>query len=171
MTAYSYGFYLQDEWKITQALTLNYGGRMDFYQSSFIRQNQLSPRINATYVIDPATTIHGGYASYFTPPPVENIPQGTATEFANTTGAAAVGVPNDPVESERANYYDVGVVHKFTPNYQAGLDGYYKQATNLIDDGQFGTAPILSAFNYAKGQICGIELSQSYNQGGFSAYA
>ena len=65
----------------------------------------------------------------------------------------------------------MGVVHKFTPNYQAGLDGYYKQATNLIDDGQFGTAPILSAFNYAKGQICGIELSQNYTQGGFSAYA
>lgn len=170
-TAYSYGFYLQDEWKITKALTLNYGGRMDFYQSSQIRQNQLSPRINATYVIDPTTTIHGGYASYFTPPPLENIPQDTVGQFAGTTGAATPGVPNDPVESERANYFDVGIVHKFTPEYQVGLDGYYKQATNLIDDGQFGTAPILSAFNYAKGQICGVELSQNYTQGGFSAYA
>ncbi|MCE0496727.1 MAG: TonB-dependent receptor [Methylacidiphilales bacterium] len=171
MTAYSYGFYLQDEWKITKALTLNYGGRMDFYQSSFIRQNQLSPRINATYVIDPATTIHGGYASYFTPPPVENIPQGTTTQFAGTTGAATPGLPNGPVQSERAQYIDAGIVHKFTPEYQVGLDGYYKQAINLIDDGQFGTAPILSAFNYAHGQICGIELSQSYTRGGFSAYA
>ena len=102
---------------------------------------------------------------------MENIPQGTVGQFAGTTGAAAVGVPNDPVESERANYFDVGVVHKFTPEYQVGLDAYYKDAQNLIDDGQFGTAPILSAFNYARGQICGVELSQSYNQGGFSAYA
>ena len=171
ITAYSYGFYLQDEWKITKEFTLNYGGRMDFYQSSLIRQNQLSPRINATYVIDSATTIHGGYASYFTPPPLENIPQGTTTQFAGTTGQATPGVPDGPVESERANYYDLGITHKFTPQYQVGLDGYYKQATNLIDDGQFGTAPILSAFNYAKGQICGIELSQNYTQGGFSAYA
>jgi hypothetical protein len=171
ITAYSYGFYLQDEWKITKALTLNYGGRMDFYQSSFIRQNQVSPRVNATYVIDPTTTIHGGYASYFTPPPVENIPQGTTTQFAGTTGQATPGVPNDSVESERTNYFDLGITHKFTPEYQVGLDGYYKQATHLIDDGQFGTAPILSAFNYAKGQICGVELSQSYTQGGFSAYA
>jgi hypothetical protein len=169
--AYSYGLYLQDEWKITKALTLNYGGRMDFYQSSLIRQNQLSPRINAVYQVDKATTIHGGYASYFTPPPLENIPQGTTSEFASTTGAAAVGVPNDPVESERANYFDLGVTHRLTPNYQVGLHGYYKQATNLIDDGQFGAAPILSAFNYAKGQICGVELSQNYTQGGFSAYA
>ena len=171
ITAYSYGFYLQDEWKITKEFTLNYGGRMDFYQSSLIRQNQLSPRINATYVIDPATTIHGGYASYFTPPPLENIPQGTTTQFAGTTGEATPGLPNGPVESERTNYFDLGVIHKFTPQYQVGLDGYYKQATNLIDDGQFGTAPILSAFNYAKGQICGVELSQNYTQGGFSAYA
>ncbi|MDB4793423.1 TonB-dependent receptor [Methylacidiphilales bacterium] len=176
ITAYSYGFYLQDEWKITKELTLNYGGRMDFYQSSLIRQNQLSPRINATYVIDKDTTVHGGYASYFTPPPLENIPQGTTSEFVNTTGAASVDasgnpLPNDPAESERAQYFDLGIVHRFTPEYQVGLDGYYKQATNLIDDGQFGAAPILSAFNYAHGQICGVELSQNYHQGGFSAYA
>ena len=58
-----------------------------------------------------------------------------------------------------------------TPEYQVGLDGYYKMAKNLIDDGQFGAAPILSAFNYATGQICGVELSQSYTQKGLTAYA
>lgn len=169
-TAYSYGFYLQDEWKITKQLTLNYGGRLDFYQSSQIRQNQLSPRINATYQFDPATTAHGGYASYFTPPPLENIPQGSVSQFVNTTGAATPGLADDPVESERAQYFDMGIVHKFTPEYQVGLDGYYKTAENLIDDGQFGAAPILSAFNYAHGQICGVELNQNYAKGGFSAY-
>jgi hypothetical protein len=128
-TAYSYGFYLQDEWKVTKQLTLNFGGRFDLYQSTEIHEDQLSPRINATYRIDEATTAHAGYASYFTPPPLENIPQGSITQF------------------------DVGVTHYFTPEYQLGLDGYYKLATNLIDDGQFGAAPILSAFNYAKGQI------------------
>jgi outer membrane receptor protein involved in Fe transport len=171
-TAYSYGFYLQDEWKITKQLTLNYGGRFDTYQSSQIRQNQLSPRINLVYQFDKNTTAHAGYASYFTPPPLENIPQGSVDQFVNTSGAATPGLPNSPVESERANYFDVGVTHSFTPEYQVGLDGYYKTSTNTIDDGQFGAAPILSAFNYAKGQICGLELSQNYNtKGGFSAYA
>jgi hypothetical protein len=169
-TAYSYGIYLQDEWKITKDLTLNYGGRFDIYQSSQIRQNQLSPRINATYKIDKNTTIHGGYASYFTPPPLENIPQGSADQFVNTTNAATSGLPNDPVKSERAHYFDVGIVHNFTPEYQVGLDGYYKVSQNTIDDGQFGAAPILSAFNYRRGQICGVELSQSYTQGGLSIY-
>ncbi len=169
-TAYSYGIYLQDEWKITKELTLNYGGRFDIYQSSEIRQNQLSPRVNATYKIDKATTIHGGYASYFTPPPLENIPQGSVSQFVNTTNAATPGLPNTPVESERAHYFDAGIVQNFTPEYQVGLDGYFKLSQNTLDDGQFGAAPILSAFNYRRGQICGAELTQNYTQGGFSAY-
>jgi outer membrane receptor protein involved in Fe transport len=175
-TAYSYGLYLQDEWKVTKQLTLNYGGRMDFYQSTQIRQNQLSPRVNAVFTLDKNTSFHGGYASYFTPPPLENIPQGADQEFAGTsnapsTDAAGNPLPNDPVKSERANYFDIGATHNFTPEYQVGLDAYYKTSTNTLDDGQFGAAPILSAFNYAKGQITGVELSQNYTtKAGFSAY-
>ena len=169
-TAYSYGFYLQDEWTITKSFTLNFGGRFDLYQSSQIRQNQLSPRVNAVYQVGDATTIHGGYASYFTPPPLENIPQGSTTQFANTTNQATPGLPDDPVKSERAQYFDLGVVHHFTPAYQLGLDAYYKISQNTLDDGQFGAAPILSAFNYRRGQICGAELSQIYQKGGLSIY-
>jgi outer membrane receptor for ferrienterochelin and colicin len=51
-----------------------------------------------------------------------------------------------------------------------GIDGYYKIAQNQIDDGQFGAAPILSEFNYRRAEITGVELSQNYHQGGFSAY-
>jgi len=169
-TAYSYGIYLQDEWKITKELILNYGGRFDIYQSSQIRQNQISPRINAIYKIDKSTTVHGGYASYFTPPPLENVPQGSINQFVNTTNAATPGLPSDLTRAERANYFDLGIVHNFTPEYQVGLDGYFKLSQNTIDDGQFGAAPILSAFNYRRGQIGGMELSQSYTKGGFSAY-
>jgi hypothetical protein len=52
-----------------------------------------------------------------------------------------------------------------------GVDGYYKTAQNQLDDGLFGQSLILSAFNYAKGQVEGVEFTGSYNQGGFSAYA
>jgi hypothetical protein len=52
-----------------------------------------------------------------------------------------------------------------------GLDGYYKEAHNQLDDGLFGQTLILSAFNYAKGEVYGLELTGSYNNGGFSSYA
>ena len=51
------------------------------------------------------------------------------------------------------------------------MDGYYKTARQQLDDGLFGQTLILSAFNYAKGRVYGVEFTGSYNQGGFSTYA
>ena len=42
---YFYGFYLQDEWKPFEQLTINFGGRFDIVDA-FAHENQLSPRIN-----------------------------------------------------------------------------------------------------------------------------
>jgi outer membrane receptor protein involved in Fe transport len=170
-TAYMYGFYLQDEWKITKQWTVNFGGRFDLYQNEQIHQNQLSPRVNSTYELDKNTTFHAGYASYFTPPSLENAPSAASTAFAGTNNAPTPGLPNDPTKAERDQYFDFGVVHNFTKEYQVGLDAYYKLAQNQIDDGQFGAAPILTEFNYRRAEIEGVELSQNYRQGGFSAYA
>ena len=41
---------------------------------------------------------------------------------------------------------------------------------NLIDEGQFGAPIILTAFNYKKGQVHGIEFSTSYDRGPVSLY-
>ena len=62
------GFYLQDEWKLTNQLTLNYGFRFD-QMWQFVNTNQLSPRVNMIYTPWDGTKIHAGYARYFTPPP------------------------------------------------------------------------------------------------------
>ena len=37
------------------------------------------------------------------------------------------------------------------------MDGYYKRARDLLDDGQFGAAYILTAFNYDKAEVWGVE--------------
>ena len=52
-----------------------------------------------------------------------------------------------------------------------GLDGYYKTAQNQLDDGLFGQTLILSAFNYEKGRVYGLELTASYETNGFATYA
>ncbi len=68
-----FGLYAQDEWKLATDLTLNYGARFDLYSSSSDREDQVSPRVNLIYQMTTATTIHAGYARYFTPPPLENV--------------------------------------------------------------------------------------------------
>ncbi len=86
---YLAGLYAQDEWKISDKLTLNYGASFD-ESFQFIDKNQLSPRVNLVYKPLDGTTVHLGYARYFTPPPLELIAPETISKFANTTAAPSV---------------------------------------------------------------------------------
>jgi hypothetical protein len=101
---------------------------------------------------------------------VEDVPAGAVAEFNGTSNASATD-QDDPVKAERADYFDAGVSQKLGGGFQLGLDGYDKRAKNQLDDGLFGQTLILSAFNYARGEIYGEEFTASYDRGGFSAYA
>jgi hypothetical protein len=165
---YFYGFYLQDEWKPFEQLTINFGGRLDFV-NAFADENQLSPRINIVYTPWTSTTLHAGYARYFTPPPLEAVPESTIAKFTGTTNQSAI-TKDSPVTSERAHYFDVGVTQKIMEGFNVGLDGFYKSSHSVLDEGQFGEALILSSFNYKRGEIYGGEFTTSYDHGPFSAY-
>ena len=43
------------------------------------------------------------------------------------------------------------------PGLDMGLDAYYKLAKDMIDDGQFGQAVVLTQFNWASGYSEGAE--------------
>jgi outer membrane receptor protein involved in Fe transport len=165
---YFYGFYLQDEWKPLEQLTINFGGRLDFV-NAFADENQLSPRLNVVYQPLAGTTLHVGYARYFTPPPLEAVPETTIAKFAGTTNESAI-TKDTAVKSERAHYFDAGVTQKIMDGWNVGLDGYYKSSHSTLDEGQFGQALILSSFNYERGRIYGGEFTTSYDHGPFSAY-
>ena len=165
------GLYLQDEWKLLPKVTLNYGARFDLYYASFDKENQPSPRVNLIYQPTDSTTLHAGYARYFTPPPLENVPSETVNLFRLTSNESAPGAQDGAVKAERANYFDAGISQKLAPGLQVGVDGYYKNAVNQLDDGLFGQTLILSSFNYAEGRIYGVEFTGTYAKGGFSTYA
>src|SRR6266702_3989957 len=175
-TGWLIGTYVQDEWKITNNLTLNAGLRFDqMYQ--YVDANQLSPRVSLTWKPFDGTTFHAGYARNFTPPsqviaaPVNLALVTPPTAPANTQTPE---VPlNSPVLPERSHVFDVGVVQKIypIPGLEVGVDGYFKLARDLLDDGQFGAAYVLSGFNYDRGENVGVELKSTYKNGNFSAYA
>ena len=77
---------------------------------------------------------------------------------------------SSPVRPERSHFFDVGVTNQLTPKLALGLDGYYKIAKNLIDDGPFGQALVLTAFNYDHAYNDGVEFKFTYAEGGFHAH-
>jgi outer membrane receptor for ferrienterochelin and colicins len=163
--------YLQDEWRVLSPFTINYGLRYDHY-SAYSSGGQLSPRINAVWEFDTGTTLHGGYSRYFTPPPFELVGSGTFTQFAGTTAVAPGSVTKDtPPIAERSNYYDLGVQQKLLDKtLTLGVDSFYEQSQNLIDEGQFGAPIILTPFNYRYGLIGGVEFTANYSVSNFAAY-
>jgi outer membrane receptor protein involved in Fe transport len=190
-----YGVYLQDEWRLTPQLTINAGLRFDDMEE-FVSANQLSPRVNIVYTPLPGTTLHAGYARNFTPPPQTVAAPVNIAAFLNPTNTATPAVTTqDPVLPERSSVYDVGVTQVFShgcapvpmpagsftkappkvspdcEKLELGLDAYYKQAKDLLDDGQFGAALILDGFNYETAYNEGVEASVKYRNGDFQAYA
>jgi outer membrane receptor protein involved in Fe transport len=167
-TGQLYGVYLQDEWKLTPKLTLNYGARYDVVHA-FTKESQLSPRANLVWTATPLTTLHVGYARNFTPPPQELIAPATVALFNSTTKQSQIRV-GDPVKAEREHYFDAGMEQRFDGGFKLAVDAYYKKKHNLLDEGQFGSSLVLSPFNYAKGYAWGVELSGNYTHGPLDLY-
>jgi len=160
--------YIQDEWKLLPPLTLNYGLRFDHF-NAYSSGQQVSPRINLVWKPIEGMTVHGGYSRYFSPPPFELVGSESLAKFAGTTNAPAVDEDTAPL-AEKANYYDMGIEQRFSNGFTTGVDTYYKQSVNLIDEGQFGAPIILTPFNYRHGQQYGAEFTESYSRGHFAGY-
>ena len=163
-----YSGYLQDEWKPTEKLTFNYGVRFDLYDG-LVRADQASPRVAFEYKLFKGTTLHAGYARQMTPPPTELVSVASIKKFKNTTGAPSDFQNGNPTV-ERDHLFDAGVTQQIIPGLNVGIDSYYKKASELIDEGQFGPALIFQTFNYNKGRVYGVEFTGSYTHNNIYAY-
>ena len=163
-----YGIYLQDEWRVAPKLTINYGLRGDVVDE-YTHEAQLSPRVNVVYKPQDSTTLHAGYSRYFSPPPFELVGNTTLAAVQGTTAQPSVQ-QNDTVKAERSHYFDAGIQQVVAPGLTIGADAFYKRARNLIDEGQFGSPILLTAFNYGRGDVTGIEFSGTYENGPLSLF-
>ena len=127
------------------------------------------------------TTFHAGFARNFSPPAqVIAAPANTALFSScppplpagcTTVQAPSAPPPYYPMQPERSNTYDIGVVQKVLPGLELGADVYLKMTRNQINQGQFGAALVLNGFNYERGINTGVELKAIYTDGDLRAYA
>ena len=162
------GIYAQDEWRLTEKLTFNYGLRWDI-SYAFVNASAFEPRAGLVYKLTPTTTLHAGYARFFTPPPLESISQKSITQFAGTTSSVSTA-GNQNVSPETDDYFDAGVMRRLLPNLNAGVDSYFKLAQDLLDEGQFGQALVYAPFNYKRGRVYGVEATSDYTTKNLSLY-
>ncbi|MGN2253930.1 TonB-dependent receptor [Frateuria sp. GZRe12] len=167
LTAKTWSAYVQDEWRLGEAWTLNLGLRGDRYRLERT-ESQLSPRVGLAWQATDDTVVHTGYARYFTPPATEMITSENIARFDGTTNAVPDLGNNTPL-AERSDYFDAGVQQVLGP-WTLGVDAYYRKVDRLQDEGQFGSALVYSTFNLAKGRVKGVEFTADYSAGPVSAY-
>ncbi len=110
-----YGFFIQDDWRVSPKFTLNLGLRYDYqeiakpqiqnsaaallaagYDTSFgpSDKNNLAPRFGMSYALNPKTVLRGGYGIYFARTP--SILTGTA-HSQNGIQVLAIDITCSPV--------------------------------------------------------------------------
>jgi outer membrane receptor protein involved in Fe transport len=157
--------FVQDEWKATDRLTFNFGGRLDSI-SGFIEGTSLSPRASLVWSGPSGLTLHGGYARYFVAPSL--LPVGHAG-MLEATSALPSGGTGDPIKLETDDYYDVGGQQKIGV-LTLGIDAFWREAQNFLSEFQDGSPLLAKPFNYRKARIRGVEVSATYADGPISAW-
>ena len=84
---------------------------------------------------------------------------GTAAVAA--TSACLPGPVGNEASRETDDCFDIGA-QRALGSFTAAIDAYWRKARNLIDEGRFGAAGEMVAFNYDRGRFRGIELSMTH---------
>lgn len=115
--------YAQDKISFGDRFFLQPGLRFDYYK--IINRSYLSPRISASYAIDPLTTLRGAYGIYYQSPGYEKLFD-RQTFFDLTSPRIA------ELEAEKATHYVMGLERVLSEEWQVRVEGYYKNFDNLI---------------------------------------
>lgn len=162
------GAYVNDLWRITDALSTNLGLRLDRL-SGFTGHTQIDPTVNLIYAASPTLSLHAGFARDMQVPSFQGISPTAPAAFAGTTAEGPPGVPTPLTEDDYE--WDAGALAHLSPALTASIDGFYELTRHYLDTGQFGVVPIFAPFNYQHGYIWGTEVALTYRRGALSAYA
>jgi hypothetical protein len=89
-------------------------------------------------------------------------------QLAGTTGA----LPNLADTSARAeadDYIDLGAERKMG-HLTLGLDGWWRRASNMLDETYNASGSLAQPFNFASGRGWGVEFSTTWSEGPISAW-
>ncbi len=115
--------FAQDKINFGDKFYLQPGLRFDYYK--IIDRAYLSPRISASYAIDPLTTLRGAFGLYYQSPGYEKLFDRQI--YFDLTNPAIT-----ELNAERALHYVFGLERLLTQEWQVRVEGYYKDFSDLI---------------------------------------
>ena len=153
-TGYDMGLFLQSEIHATEWTKLDLGLRYDIHNSPGLQnQNQLSPRIKLSFILDEFNTIVLSYDRLFMPTNIENL------------GAVAsqLGNISSPTYPEKDNLYEIDYIRNWKNGFNSKLSVFHKDSNPGLDDETLGSSTIKVNVNINEVKVTGIELALTYN--------
>lgn len=157
--SYKFSAYLENIISIGKNLTLNLGGRIDYFD---INQDlNLSPRINLAYNLGNNTILRAAWGHYYQSPDYRQL-KSSASSDTNTTAQKAI---HYIAGIEKTFYFSKGSF------IQLKIEGYYKDYSNVISS-WYGTFERLtySRENDALGNASGLDTYLVFNLPGFYSW-
>ena len=131
--ANSESVFLEDQYKATSWLTLDLGIRLQHY-GGLRNENAADPRIGGAIRIPRLNWIlHGYYAYYYQPPPLDSL-AGPTLQFATNQGYGFV-----PLNGERDIQHDVGLTVPLL-GWSVDVDSFHTSARNFLDHDVIGNS-------------------------------
>ncbi|MBK7106408.1 MAG: TonB-dependent receptor [Ignavibacteriae bacterium] len=147
VSSYKFAAYLENILSLTNSLTVNFGGRIDYFDIN--KDLTFSPRINTAYKFEDGTLLKAAWGYFYQSPIYAQLSSSVSSD-TNT-------------QSQKSIHYILGLEKQFNfaDNYflKLKLETYYKDYSNLISS-QFGVFERLtySRKNDAIGNSKGIDL-------------
>jgi len=150
--ANSDALFLEDQYKAASWLTLDLGVRFTHY-GGLVNENAADPRLGAAIRIPGLNwTLHGYYAYYYQPPPLDSL-AGPTLQFAIDQGYGFV-----PLHGERDIQHDIGVSIPFR-GWTLDVDRFHTSARNFLDHDVIGDSGIFIPLTDLAAIIGGTEVS------------
>jgi outer membrane cobalamin receptor len=115
--------YLQDRIQLSGRLSMQPGLRLDYY--GILGKAYLHPRFNASFDVDPLTTIRGAWGIFFQSPGYEKLLD--RDNFIDLTNAG-IGW----LKAEQATHYVLGIDRWLDSDWQMRVETYYKKFSDVI---------------------------------------
>ena len=145
--------FAEDQYRATSWLTLDAGLRVVHY-SGLLSETAVDPRVGGgIHIPHLGWTVHGYYAYYYQPPPLDSL-SGPLVDFA----LIAQGATFTPLPGERDIQSDFGLTVPLR-GWTMDVDHYHTNARNFLDHDELGNSNIFVPLTDVAALISGTEIS------------